>query len=188
MKRKAGVTLVTGGTGLYGSAIREYVEGASDENVADWVFLSSSDGDLRDRKATEAIFERVKPTRVIHLAALVGGLFANMSKKVEFYRENMLMNDNVMECCRIYKVEKLVSCLSTCIFPDKTTYPIDETMVHAGPPHASNEGYASAERRLLPRFGRPRRPAVVATRDIRREGALSGASRRRRRRPGTPSG
>merc|ERR1711968_166547 len=113
-----------------------------------WVFLSSKDGDLRDRKATEAIFERVRPTHVIHLAAMVGGLFANMSKKVEFYRENMLMNDNVMECCRIYKVQKLVSCLSTCIFPDKTTYPIDETMIHDGAPHLSNEGYAYAKRMI----------------------------------------
>ena len=43
-------------------------------------------------KATEAIFERERPTHVIHLAAMVGGLFANMSKKVEFYRENMLMS------------------------------------------------------------------------------------------------
>lgn len=53
-----------------------------------------------------------------------------------------------MECCRIYKVVKLVSCLSTCIFPDKTTYPIDETMVHNGPPHVSNEGYAYAKRMI----------------------------------------
>jgi hypothetical protein len=37
-------------------------------------------------------------------------------------------------------VAKLVSCLSTCIFPDKTSYPIDESMIHAGAPHASNEG------------------------------------------------
>jgi len=51
-----------------------------------------------------------------------------------------------MECCRIYKVQKLVSMLSTCIFPDKTTYPIDETMLHDGPPHPSNEGYAYAKR------------------------------------------
>lgn len=36
-------------------------------------------------------------------------------------------------------MEKLVSCLSTCVFPDKTTYPIDETMIHDGPPHFSNE-------------------------------------------------
>jgi len=39
-----------------------------------------------------------------------------------------------------------VSYLSTCIFPDKTTFPIDETMLHDGPPHSSNEGYAYAKR------------------------------------------
>lgn len=44
------------------------------------------------------------------------------------------------------QVRKVVSCLSTCIFPDKTSYPIDETMIHNGPPHTSNEGYAYAKR------------------------------------------
>lgn len=139
------VTMVTGGSGLVGSAIRDFVEANPKENE-EWVFLSSKDGDLRDRKATEAIFEKFKPTRVIHLAAKVGGLFANMAQKVEFYRENVLINDNIMELCRITKVQKLVSFLSTCIFPDKTSYPIDETMLHDGPPHPSNEGYALAKR------------------------------------------
>jgi hypothetical protein len=46
------------------------------------------------------------------------------------------------------QIEKCVSCLSTCIFPDKTTYPIDETMIHNGPPHSSNEGYAYAKRMI----------------------------------------
>ena len=74
-KRKAGVTLVTGGTGLYGSAIREYVEGASDENVADWVFLSSSDGDLRDRKNKQTTWGggtdlHSPPGRLVGLLAL----------------------------------------------------------------------------------------------------------------------
>ena len=45
-------------------------------------------------------------------------------------------------------MKKLVSCLSTCIFPDKTSYPIDETMVHNGPPHSSNAGYAYAKRMI----------------------------------------
>lgn len=58
------------------------------------------------------------------------------------------MNDNIFEACREFGVAKLVSCLSTCIFPDKTTYPIDETMVHNGPPHPSNEGYAYAKRMI----------------------------------------
>lgn len=51
-----------------------------------------------------------------------------------------------MHECHKRGVKKLVSCLSTCIFPDKTTYPIDETMLHNGPPHPSNEGYAYAKR------------------------------------------
>lgn len=139
------VIMVTGGSGLVGSAIKDFVEASPKENEQ-WVFLSSKDGDLRDRKSTEAIFEKFQPTHVIHLAAKVGGLFANMAQKVEFYRENTLINDNIMELCRIHKVKKLVSFLSTCIFPDKTTYPIDETMLHDGPPHPSNEGYAYAKR------------------------------------------
>lgn len=75
------VIMVTGGSGLVGSACRDYVEANPKENE-EWVFLSSKDGDLRDRKATEAIFEKYQPTHVIHLAAKVGGLFANMAQKV----------------------------------------------------------------------------------------------------------
>ena len=60
----------------------------------------------------------------------------------------MTINDNVLSLCHEYKVEKVVSCLSTCIFPDKTTYPIDETMVHNGPPHTSNYGYSYAKRMI----------------------------------------
>jgi GDP-L-fucose synthase len=59
--------------------------------------------------------------------------------KVEFWRNNIIMQDNIFQACKDAKVAKLVSCLSTCVFPDKTTYPIDETMVHNGPPHFSNE-------------------------------------------------
>ena len=43
------------------------------------------------------------------------------------------MNDCVLECCREFGVSRCVSCLSTCIFPDKTSYPIDETMVSPTP-------------------------------------------------------
>ena len=44
-------------------------------------------------------------------------------------RINTLINDNVLNISFQTGVKKVVSCLSTCIFPDKTTYPIDETMV-----------------------------------------------------------
>lgn len=39
------------------------------------------------------------------------------------------MNDNILSVSNELNVEKVISCLSTCIFPDKTTYPINETMV-----------------------------------------------------------
>ncbi|KOB76955.1 putative nad dependent epimerase/dehydratase [Operophtera brumata] len=98
------VVLVTGGTGLVGQAIKTVVDaetkalaGGSQET---WIFCG-------DKVQTDALFEKHRPTHVVHLAAMV---------------------------------KKVVSCLSTCIFPDKTTYPIDETMIHNGPPHSSNYG------------------------------------------------
>merc|ERR1712199_40663 len=97
---------------------------------------------------TKALFEKFKPTHVFHLAAKVGGLYGNMKANLEFFRINMKINDNVLSLSHEFGVKKVVSCLSTCIFPDKTSYPIDETMVHNGPPHPSNEGYAYAKRMI----------------------------------------
>lgn len=141
------VVLVTGGTGLVGMAIQEVVkeQGKSDEK---WYFVGSKDADLRNLEETRDLFERIRPTYVIHLAAFVGGLFRNLKYKTEFWRYNTQMNDSVMLCCKEFGVKKLVSCLSTCIFPDKTSYPINEEMLHNGPPHKSNEGYAYAKRMI----------------------------------------
>jgi len=137
--------LVTGGSGLVGFAIKEVID--SEMNTLEtWIFLSSKDADLTDIKATKAVFEQHRPTHCIHLAAMVGGLYKNIKANLDFFRINMLINDNVLTACHEYGVNKCVSCLSTCIFPDKTTYPIDETMIHNGPPHSSNYGYAYAKR------------------------------------------
>jgi len=141
------VVMVTGGSGLVGKGIQAVLERGKPSNER-WIFLTSKDGDLRDREATRLIYEKHKPHGVIHLAALVGGLFKNMALKVEFWRDNVAINDNVMHWAKEYGVKKLVSCLSTCIFPDKTSYPIDESMIHSGPPHRSNEGYAYAKRMI----------------------------------------
>eukprot|EP00656_Telonema_subtile_P000671 TRINITY_DN10317_c0_g1_i2.p1 TRINITY_DN10317_c0_g1~~TRINITY_DN10317_c0_g1_i2.p1 ORF type:complete len:302 (-),score=77.98 TRINITY_DN10317_c0_g1_i2:86-991(-) len=126
--------------------IRDRPEAENAGNCAEWLFAGSKDGDLRDLTATMALFERFKPTHVIHLAANVGGLFKNMKYRVEMYRDNMAINDNVLAAAHEHGCAKVVSMLSTCVFPDKTTYPIDESMMHNGPPHESNEGYAYAKR------------------------------------------
>lgn len=147
------IVLVTGGSGLVGRAVQHVLETEKDPRFgkrADetWIFLSSKDGDLRSLEATRAIYQKYKPTHVLHLAALVGGLFRNMKYKAQMYRENVLINDNVIHGGHEANVPKIVSCLSTCILPDETTYPIDETMVHNGPPHDSNLGYAYAKRMI----------------------------------------
>jgi hypothetical protein len=98
--RPRAVVLVTGASGLVGRALRDVVEAEAKQRSeastaakndtknddddalfdARWVWLSSADGDLCDAAATAAIFERHRPSHVIHLAAHVGGLFANMAR------------------------------------------------------------------------------------------------------------
>jgi nucleoside-diphosphate-sugar epimerase len=85
-----------------------------------------------DYNDTKRLFEKHQPTHLIHLAAKVGGLFANSSDNLGFLRSNLQMNDNILLLSHEFNVAKVVSCLSTCIFPDKTTYPIDESMVSSG--------------------------------------------------------
>lgn len=77
----------------------------------------------------------------ISLQSLVGNSIRNTFKNskdfelcmfndcIVFQRNNIYINDNVLQTSHEFGVQKVVSCLSTCIFPDKTTYPIDETMV-----------------------------------------------------------
>lgn len=140
---------MTGGTGLVGKAI-ELVVKENPTQYAGWefVFIGSKDGDLSDPGQTRKLFLHHNPTHVIHLAAMVGGLFKNMANNLDFFRMNMAINDNVLKTSYDLGVKKVVSCLSTCIFPDKTTYPIDETMVHNGSPHDSNMGYSYAKRMI----------------------------------------
>jgi GDP-L-fucose synthase len=135
--------LITGGTGLVGNGLKNII----DEQY-ETTFLSSKDCDLTDYNSTFELFKKIKPDYVIHLAANVGGLFKNMNFKLDMLEKNLLINYNVLRCCHLIKVKKVISCLSTCIFPDKTTYPINEKMLHDGPPHKSNDAYAYAKRML----------------------------------------
>jgi len=136
--------LVTGGSGLIGSALKKISSNYSYE----FIFLNSKDADLTNQEATKILFDLHKPDYVIHLAANVGGLFKNMNYKVDMFEKNLMINYNVIKSCYENNVEKSINCLSTCIFPNKTTYPINEDMLHNGPPHNSNDAYAYAKRML----------------------------------------
>jgi len=147
MDEKEEVVLVTGGTGLVGTAVQSIVN--SDKNQfkgLKFVFVNSKDADLSDLTQTRSLFERTKPDYVIHLAALVAGFYKNLTNHLKFLRTNLFINDNVLRMSHEFKVKKCISCLSTCTFPEKTKYPMDETMVHLGPPHDSIYGYSYAKR------------------------------------------
>lgn len=133
-------TLVAGGSGLVGKAIYKI--------KPEYIYLSSKDCDLTNYEMTYDVFKKYNPTHVIHLAAYVGGLYKNMNQKVEMLEKNTLININVLKVCNELNINNVISCLSTCIFPDKTTYPIVENMLHDGRPHISNDAYAYSKRLL----------------------------------------
>ena len=132
--------LVTGGSGMVGKALKKLIPKA--------VFLSSSEYDLRNQDQTFDLFHSVKPVKVFHLAAKVGGVKANSDYIGEFYYENTMINTNVLEAARRFDVAKVVSLLSTCVFPAAANYPLTEDQVHNGEPHETNFGYAYAKRML----------------------------------------
>lgn len=137
--------LITGGSGLVGSAINDISNMYADYDIE---YLSSKDCDLRNFNKLTDIVKISQPDCVVHLAANVGGLYKNMNFKTQLFEDNMLMNYNIIKACSHHRVSKFIGMLSTCIFPDDTIYPINEDMLHAGEPHESNDAYAYAKRML----------------------------------------
>lgn len=127
--------LVTGGNGLVGSQFKG----------GDYQKINSKDYNLINQREAYHIIKKDWDA-VIHTAAKVGGLGANMTKKGEFFYQNIMMNTNVIESCRIAEVKNLVVFLSTCVFPDNIEYPLTEDKIHLGPPHPSNDAYAYSKR------------------------------------------
>ena len=136
--------LVTGGNGMIGKCLSEIVTDPSE-----WIFLKSKDCDLRNTNEVMNYFNEHKPTHVVHLAANVGGLYKNMREKVSMFRDNVRMNENVLEACNEYNVQRGIFVLTSCMYPcNPSKFPMDETMIHESEPHFSNEGYAYAKRML----------------------------------------
>ena len=134
--------LVTGGTGMVGSAFKNI------ETEHELVLIGSKDYKLNRADQAYWMLQNIKPDAIIHLAAQVGGIKANMDYAGDFYRNNIRINTNVLEAARNFKVGKVISLLSTCVYPDVVTYPLTEDQVHDGIPHSSNYAYAYAKRML----------------------------------------
>lgn len=145
--------LISGGSGLVGSSIKELINSVSSKNTHEYVFLSSKLCDLRDPVACEKLFSNGNFDIVVHLAAKVGGLYANMDSNYNMLIDNLKINTNILENCKTYKVKRLINILSTCIFPEENAsnnlvYPLTSDQILNGKPHHSNSGYAHAKRML----------------------------------------
>ncbi|XP_064094124.1 GDP-L-fucose synthase-like isoform X2 [Macrobrachium nipponense] len=139
--------LVTGGSGMLGYALQRVVKVEKRPNE-EWIFINSKDGDLRDINQTRKVIEKYMPTHVLHLASAVSGMFRNIKFNSDVLLTNQSINTNVYQVCKDIKVKKLISCLSTCIYPDNVTYPITESMLHNGAPHITSIGYSFSKRML----------------------------------------
>ena len=132
--------LVTGGTGMIGNAVKDILPEA--------VYVSSKDYNLLDFNQAEKMFSDHNPDYVIHLAARVGGVKANYDNLGSFFIDNVRINTNVLDFAMKYNVKKVISLLSTCVYPDNVEYPLTEDQISNGEPHYTNFAYAYAKRML----------------------------------------
>jgi GDP-L-fucose synthase len=143
--------LVTGGSGLVGSSIKELVNLQGTLPFIDvfgFIFLNSNDCDFRNEQQVDDLFNLNKPEIVIHLAAKVAGLYGNISNNYTMLVDNIKINTNVLEACRKYKIKRLINILSSCVFPAACRLPLTSDQIDLGPPHNSNEGYSFSKRIL----------------------------------------
>lgn len=136
--------IITGSNGLLGSAVKELV---GENNF----FHTRSIVDLTNSKAVDNMFYKLNKSgydTLIHSAAKVGGVLSNMNNNKFFFEENVSIDKNVLNNAFKYNYKNVVTILSTCIFPDKATYPLTINQIDNGAPHDSNSGYAYAKRLL----------------------------------------
>jgi GDP-L-fucose synthase len=133
--------LLTGGGGMLGRAILRQ------NKHADWQFVTprSSELDLKDQAAVNKYFAEHKFDAVIHAAARVGGIKANMDDMAGFMTDNLLMNTNVIQGALNSGVKRLINLGSSCMYPRDYRQPLVEEDVLAAPLEPTNEGYAIAK-------------------------------------------
>lgn len=136
--------LVTGSNGLLGRALKKVLGDGH-------VYHTREDVDLTNYEETFKYFQdkvlNEGVDTVIHTAAKVGGVNANMNNNQSFFNDNYIINSNVIKVCSILKIDNFVNILSTCIFPhENIVYPLTSDQIDKGAPHPSNYGYSYAKR------------------------------------------
>lgn len=137
---------VTGGTGFLGSAVRAEL---ASRGATEVIAPSSEEVDLRDPTAARQAVSDSAPHTVIHMAARVGGIGANLAVPAQLYLENLELGTNVIEAARMAGVAKTVVVGTICSYPKHTPVPFSESSLWAGYPEESNAPYGVAKLALL---------------------------------------
>jgi GDP-L-fucose synthase len=134
--------LVTGGRGFLGQAVVDQVRS---RGARELFIPSSAEYDLRDRNAVRQLFADTRPDLVIHLAARVGGIGANMERPAELYLDNLLMGTYVLDEAHLQNTQKTVMVGTICSYPKFTPVPFSEDSLWQGYPEETNAPYGIAK-------------------------------------------
>ena len=138
--------VVTGGAGFLGRAVcqRLQVLGASD------VLIPRRAGfDLTTETGVERLYTEMRPQIVLHLAAEVGGIGANMMNPGRYFYANMAMAMHLIEGARRYGVEKFLQTGTICAYPKFTPVPFQEENLWNGYPEETNAPYGIAKKAAM---------------------------------------
>ena len=136
--------LVTGGAGFLGFRVVEKLKKLGAKNI---FVPRSKDYDLRDKNVCADVVK--DKDIIIHLAAVVGGIGANMKNPGKFFYDNLSMGINLMEEARLANVKKFVAVGTICAYPKHTPVPFKEECLWDGYPEETNAPYGLAKKMLL---------------------------------------
>ena len=142
--------MVTGGNGFLGkNIVRKLKERGANVIVADVDPSATLRVDLRHLEDIRRALNESKPHMVIHLAARVGGIGANLEHPAEFFYDNLMMGAPLLHESWVAGVEKFVALGTICCYPKFTPVPFREENLWDGYPEETNAPYGMAKKMLL---------------------------------------
>jgi GDP-L-fucose synthase len=133
---------IAGHRGLVGSALVRRFESLARKNL---LLRTREELDLRNQADVDRFFAATRPEYVFLAAAKVGGILANDMYPVDFLRDNMQIQNNVIDAAYRNGCRKLLFLGSSCIYPKRSPQPIKEEYLLSGPLEPTNEPYAIAK-------------------------------------------